>query len=76
VVDRSPLPFQFSGYRQHCAVPDLSLLGIPFQPFPLDSFARLDFFVVIVFPLLLFHQNPVYKPSAFFFLFLLVVLPS
>jgi hypothetical protein len=25
VVDRSPLPFQFSGYRQHCcAVPDLS----------------------------------------------------
>jgi hypothetical protein len=31
VVDRSPLSFQFSGYRQHCAVLDLTLLGIPFH---------------------------------------------
>jgi hypothetical protein len=38
-------------------VPNLSLLGIPFHPFPFDLFARLDYFVVFVFPLLLFHQN-------------------
>ena len=46
VVDRSPLYFQFSGYRQHCcAVLDLSLLGIPFHSFPFGSTGRLDYFV-------------------------------
>jgi hypothetical protein len=45
LVDRSPLEFQFSGYRQHCAVPNLSLLGIPFHPFPFDLVARLDYFI-------------------------------
>jgi hypothetical protein len=45
VVDWSPLLFQFSGYRQHCAVPDLSLLSIPFHSFPFDLIEHLDYFV-------------------------------
>jgi hypothetical protein len=39
------------------------------SPFPFDLFARLVYFVVFVFSLLLFHQNPVDKPSAFFYSF-------
>jgi hypothetical protein len=53
VVDHSPLSFQFSGYRQHCAVLDLSLLAILFHPFPLGSIARLDYFVFFLPPQLL-----------------------
>jgi hypothetical protein len=75
VVDRSPLSIQFSGYRQHCAVLDLSLLGIPVHSFSFDSSWCFDYFVVPEFRLLLFHRNPVYKPSAIISLFLLV-LPS
>jgi hypothetical protein len=58
-VDRSPLSIQFSGYRQHCAVFNLALLRIPFHPFPLDSTARLDNFVVLDLQLWLFNRNPV-----------------
>jgi hypothetical protein len=59
VVDWSSLSIQFSGYRPHCAVLDLALLGILFHPFPLNLTARLDYFVALDLPLLLFNQNPV-----------------
>jgi hypothetical protein len=46
-----------------------------FVPFPSTHLRVLITLSVFVFPLLLFHQNPIYKPSAFF-LFLLAVLLS
>jgi hypothetical protein len=73
VVDWSPLSIQFSGYRQHCAVLDLALLGIPFHPFPFDLTVRLDYFAVLDLRLLLFKKNPVYKLPAILLSFLLVL---
>ena len=68
------LDLQFFFYLQFFSFA-LSLLGIPVHSFSFASSWCFDYFVDPEFRLLLFHRNPVYKPSAIISLFLLV-LPS
>jgi hypothetical protein len=51
-------------------VPGLSLLGIPFRPFPFDSFARLDYFVGLCVSTL------VVPPKSYLQAFRLLFIPS